>query len=129
LCCIKRLWSCFNTLFGLPALTPGLAGGHKGHKQKKPTKEQLLRAAEEKQARLAAAGSSGAAAAAAGDGAASSEAWQAALARARGERVLDDPKLLRRSLKKDRKLKEKNAKKWQERTAAQQEAQQARQDK
>jgi hypothetical protein len=107
------------------------AGGHKGHKQRKPTKEQLLRVAEEKQARLAAGSSSGAAAAtaAAGDGAASSEAWQAALARARGERVLDDPKLLRRSLKKDRKLKEKNAKKWQERTAAQQEAQKARQDK
>lgn len=37
--------------------------------------------------------------------------------RARGEKVLDDPKLLRKSLAKDGKKKEKSAKAWKERGA------------
>ena len=57
------------------------------------------------------------------------EAWQAALLRARGERVLDDPKLLKRSMKKETKRKEKATKKWQDRVAAQEEQQKARQDR
>jgi len=56
-------------------------------------------------------------------------AWQAALSRAQGEKVLDDPKLLRRSIKKDAKQKQRSTKKWQERVGQQQEAKQARQDK
>lgn len=57
------------------------------------------------------------------------EAWRAALSRAAGEKVLDDPKLLRRSIKREAADKARSAKKWQERVAAQQEAQRARQDK
>lgn len=56
-------------------------------------------------------------------------AWQAALSRARGEKVLDDPKLLRRSIKRDKSKKAASAKKWGERLGAQAEAKQARQDK
>ncbi len=43
--------------------------------------------------------------------------------------VLDDPKLLRKSLKKDAKRKEKSARKWEERTQATQESQAAKQQK
>lgn len=57
------------------------------------------------------------------------EAWRAALSRAAGEKVLDDPKLLRRSIKREAADKARSAKKWQERVAAQQEAQRAQQDK
>jgi hypothetical protein len=57
------------------------------------------------------------------------EAWRAALARASGERVLDDPKLLRRSIKREAQDKARKAKRWAERNAAQQEQQKARQDK
>ena len=57
------------------------------------------------------------------------EAWGAALARASGEKVLDDPKLLRKSLKKESKLKAKKAQAWQERLGKQEEQQQARQQK
>ena len=47
---------------------------------------------------------------------------KAALARARGDKVFDDPKLLRRSIKRDSKSKERSAKKWEERLAVQREA-------
>jgi hypothetical protein len=57
------------------------------------------------------------------------EAWASALQRARGERVLDDPKLLRRSLKREQKLKQHRAKKWAARTQAVSEQQEARQHK
>jgi hypothetical protein len=57
------------------------------------------------------------------------EAWRAALARASGERVLDDPKLLRRSIKREAQDKARKAKRWAERNSAQQEQQKARQDK
>ncbi len=43
-------------------------------------------------------------------------AWKAALARAAGEKVLDDPKLLRKSLKRETKRREKHGKAWQVRT-------------
>lgn len=39
-------------------------------------------------------------------------AWKSALARAGGEKVLDDPKLLRRSLKRESKQREKQGKAW-----------------
>ena len=57
------------------------------------------------------------------------EAWKAALLRAGGEKVLDDPRLLRKSLKKDAKRREKSAKGWEERNAAQQETKDYRQNK
>lgn len=60
---------------------------------------------------------------------AASEAWKSALARAQGERVLDDPKLLRRSLKKETKQKAKSRDAWQERTRKETEKKDATQKK
>lgn len=57
------------------------------------------------------------------------EAWGAALARAGGEKVLDDPRLLKKSLKKEAKLKAKKAAVWQDRVSKQKEQQQAKQQK
>lgn len=57
------------------------------------------------------------------------EAWRAALSRAAGEKVYDDPKLLRRSIKREQQEKVRSAKKWQERVSSQQEQQRARQEK
>ena len=57
------------------------------------------------------------------------DAWGAALARAKGERVLDDPKRLRRSIKTDAKAKEKRVGAWKERAGKQKEAQAAKQQK
>ena len=48
---------------------------------------------------------------------------------AKGDRVLDDPKLLRRSLKKEKKAKAKKAEAWQARNEATVERQRAAQDK
>lgn len=56
-------------------------------------------------------------------------AWQSALQRASGEKVLDDPKLLRRSIKKDHKQKVHSAQKWQERLKYQKDQKQAKQEK
>ena len=55
------------------------------------------------------------------------EAWKSALSRAGGERVLDDPKLLRRSLKKEAKVREKHTKGWKERNHNQKQEQDKRQ--
>lgn len=57
------------------------------------------------------------------------KAWKAALARAHGEKVLDDPKLLRKSLKKEAKLKDKKAKIWADRQEQVQEKQSSKQQK
>ena len=56
-------------------------------------------------------------------------AWQSALARARGDKVLDDPKLLRRSVKREKKSKERSARKWAERNKAQEDERAAKQTK
>ena len=57
------------------------------------------------------------------------EAWGAALARAKGDRVLDDPKKLRRSIKAEGKAREKRAGVWKERAGRPQEEQAAKQRK
>lgn len=57
------------------------------------------------------------------------DAWQTALMRAANEKVLDDPKLLRKSLKKDAKRKEKSARQWQERRDHQAEQSERKQNK
>lgn len=57
------------------------------------------------------------------------EAWSAALSRAKGDKVLDDPKRLRRSIKTDAKAKEKRVGAWKERAGKQKEAQAAKQQK
>jgi len=56
-------------------------------------------------------------------------AWKAALARAHGEKVLDDPKLLKKSIKKDEKIREKKSQAWAERTEKVKEKQNQRQQK
>lgn len=94
----------------------------KRQKKKKPSKEQLLQEAVQKQQQKA------------DDfenpkGQGKQEAWKSALARARGEKVLDDPKLLRKSLKKDAKLKEKKSKAWKQRQGEQKQAQAKKQKK
>lgn len=93
--------------------------GGDGHGRKgraKPTKAELLAAAERRQAELA-------------DGKVDKDAWKSAAARAQGEKVLDDPRLLKKSMKKEAKLKKKKGQAWMERQAKQKEAQDARQSK
>ena len=41
-------------------------------------------------------------------------AWEAALSRASGEKVLDDPKLLQKSIKREARAKKKSREKWEE---------------
>ena len=43
-------------------------------------------------------------------------AWEAALSRASGEKVLDDPKLLNKSIKREERAKKKSRAQWEERT-------------
>ncbi|GAB4818093.1 hypothetical protein N2152v2_005139 [Parachlorella kessleri] len=93
-------------------------------KKHKPTKAELLRSAEARQSQAQELGGT-----AEGKTVLAKEAWGAALARASGDRVLDDPKLLRKSLKKETKLKAKKAQAWQERLGKQKEQQEARQQK
>ena len=57
------------------------------------------------------------------------KAWKAALARAHGEKVLDDPRLLKKSIKKEAKLKDKKTKAWNERMEMVKEKQSQRQQK
>eukprot|EP00198_Chlamydomonas_reinhardtii_P012362 XP_001701699.1 predicted protein [Chlamydomonas reinhardtii] len=91
---------------------------------KRPPKAVLLKKAEQQRAELEAlAGTEE------GKAKAQQAAFKAALARAAGEKVLDDPKLLRRTLKREAKKREKSGKAWQERRDQQQEAVQARQAK
>ncbi len=59
----------------------------------------------------------------------SEEAWQAALLRARGEKVLDDTKLLRKSLKREAKAKQKSREAWKQRVQKQNDEQAARQQR
>jgi len=59
----------------------------------------------------------------------SKHSWSAAVSRAAGEKVLDNPKLLKKSIKKDEQLKHKSAKKWQERKEMEKKQFHAKQDK
>jgi hypothetical protein len=87
----------------------------------KLSKAELLQEAEKRQAQQ---GSGGA-----GAEGEEQEAWGAALKRAQGEKVFDDPKLLRKSMKKEAKLKQKKSKVWNERLEKQKEGQEAKQAK
>lgn len=55
------------------------------------------------------------------------KSWDVALKRAAGEKVLDDPKLLRKSIKRDRKAKQKSAEQWAERVRKQEDSQKEKQ--
>ncbi|XP_014472597.1 PREDICTED: surfeit locus protein 6 homolog [Dinoponera quadriceps] len=57
------------------------------------------------------------------------DAWKAALAKANGEKVKDDPELLKRSIKRREKKKKQSAKKWDARLENVQKSKQERQDK
>lgn len=57
------------------------------------------------------------------------DAWRAALLRARGEKVLDDPRLLRRSAKREAKNKAKRKQAWQQRVKQQADEQASRQQR
>ncbi|KAG0593072.1 hypothetical protein KC19_1G303600 [Ceratodon purpureus] len=59
---------------------------------------------------------------------ASKHAWSAAVSRAAGEKVLDDPKLLKKSIKREEGIRNKSAKKWQERKEMEKKGQQKKQD-
>jgi hypothetical protein len=99
-------------------------GVHSGDRRKgkhKLSKTELLQEAEKRQAQQGAGGGS-----AEGQ---EQEAWGAALKRAQGEKVFDDPKLLRKSLKKEAKMKQKKSKVWNERLEKQKEGQEAKQNK
>jgi len=55
--------------------------------------------------------------------------WAAAMKRAAGEKVLDDPKLLKRSLKREAKRKEKSAATWAQKEKEHKDARDAKQNK
>ncbi|XP_015189408.1 PREDICTED: surfeit locus protein 6 homolog [Polistes dominula] len=57
------------------------------------------------------------------------EAWKTALARANGEKVKDDPELLKRTIKRQELQKKKSSKKWESRLESVQKFKQERQDK
>lgn len=57
------------------------------------------------------------------------QSWQAALARASGEKVLDDPKLLKKSIKRAAQAKQQRRAAWQQRVEAQEQKQEDRQAK
>jgi len=84
-----------------------------GRKKKKESKESLLRKVQARQKAIDDAGGEE------GGGKAVAEkfAWEAALSRASGEKVLDDPKLLQKSIKREARAKKKSREKWEERTA------------
>lgn len=92
----------------------------KKNKKKRKSKEELLAEAETNKASLEA-DTTGQKA--------EKVAWSAALARAQGEKVFDDPRLLRKSIKKDQKIKKKKAQAWTERLEKQKEVQTARSNK
>lgn len=60
---------------------------------------------------------------------ADNHAWSAAMKRASGEKVLDDPKLLRKTLKREEKRKQKSSEKWEKKLALQKDTRDAKQSK
>jgi hypothetical protein len=113
----------FNRLdFGDDARGP--RGRSAGRKASKP---ELLAAAEAK--RAAGAGTAAAHGGPPAPGAEAREAWAAAMERARGNKVLDDPKLLRKSIKREAKGKAKSAAAWKERASKQRAEVGAKQDR
>ena len=87
-------------------------GLNSGRKKKKDSKDVLLRKVlERKKAIEDAGGELGG-----GKAVADKYAWEAALSRASGEKVLDDPKLLNKSIKREERAKKKSRAQWEERT-------------
>lgn len=77
--------------------------GHPGKKKQKVSKQELLDQVQQDQAKVLTKDEE------------RKKAWKAALARAHGEKVLDDARLLKRSIKKEGKIREKKSKAWADR--------------
>jgi hypothetical protein len=103
-----------------------IGGGGGVNKRKRASKETLLKRALDQRAEIKAAGGEETGA---GKKVAERYAWDAALARAGGEKVLDDPKLLHKSVKNEQRMKKKSRQKWEERHERTTEAMAARQKK
>ena len=95
-------------------------------KRKRAKKETLLARALDQREEIANAGGEETVA---GQRVAEKFSWSAALARAGGEKVLDDPKLLSKSVRNEQKRKKKSTEKWQKREAFQKEQMADRQKK
>ena len=95
-------------------------------KRKRAKKETLLARALDQRREIANAGGEETVA---GQRVAEKFSWSAALARAGGEKVLDDPKLLSKSVRNEQKRKKKSTEKWQKREAFQKEQMADRQKK
>ena len=89
--------------------------------RKKPTNQYLLKKAEAKQALLKEANLSGEK-----QTAVSKELWSKALAKAQGQKIKDDPAMLRKAIRKEKSMKVRSAKKWAERTDSQQQEREKR---
>ena len=100
----------------------GKAAASKGKDFRRLLEQATKRKTEEKAVREA--GGGGAA-----GGAAGAHQWKAAMQRAEGVKVRDDPVLLRQSLKRKEKRKEKSAQAWEERGEKVEAKQKGRQDK
>ena len=95
-----------------------------GPRKRKASKQDALREAERQRARL-----EGLRGTAAGVEAERGHAVERALRRAQGEKVLDDPKLLKKALRKERREKKRKRAAWKERGREEAEGVQARQKK
>ena len=93
-----------NLSFGNVDVDEAIRFGGKNGKKKKETKKDLLSKALRREKDLADAGGD---TTKEGKRVAEKHAWEASLKRARGEKVLDDPKLLRKSVKREEKKKQK----------------------
>ena len=102
--------------FGRVDMGDGVGGG--APKRKRAKKETLLARAVDQRRAVADAGGEETVA---GQKVAEKFSWSAALARAGGEKVLDDPKLLSKSVKNEQKRKKKSQEKWEKREAFQKE--------
>ena len=96
------------------------------NKKKRPSKQVLLQRAVSQREEIEAAGGEDSAA---GKKVAEKYSWDAALSRAGGEKVLDDPKLLQKSVKNEARAKKKSQEKWAKRVAFTEEQMAAKQRK
>ena len=95
-------------------------------RKKRADKQTLLRKALDQRKEIADAGGEETEA---GKKVAERYSWDAALARAGGEKVLDDPKLLQKSVKNEARMKKRSAQKWEARVARTEEQMAAKQKK
>ncbi|GBG80380.1 hypothetical protein CBR_g30748 [Chara braunii] len=109
--------------FGRIKIADGVVDGGKPKKKKETKKDLLNKAVALKEKVEKAAGPTEA------EGLRAKHEWAAALDRATGAKVLDDPKLLKKSLKREEKLKVRSSKQWSERKAQERERMEAKQRK